>query len=495
MSIAVKEVARAFSNEKNLDEETVFRALEISIANATQKLHGEESDIRVSINRETGDYETVRNWTVVENEADITVPDRELALAAAREKDANAQVGKIVSEVLPSISFGRIATRIAGQSFSREVRAAECAKIAEQYRPRIGELISGTVKKVMRDLVIVDVGNNVEASIDRGHMIPREIVRMGDRLRGYLYRVRSPEERGPILQMSRTCPEILIKLFEIEVPEIGEELIQVKSAARDPGSRAKIAVKTNDGRIDPIGACVGMRGARVQAVSGELGGERIDIVLWDDNPVQLVLNAMAPAEIASIVVDEDGHSMDLAVKEEQLAQAIGRNGQNVRLASQLTGWTLNVMTEADAQKKSAQESKSIQEQFIRDLDVDADIAEVLVREGFTNIEEIAYVPEEELLEIADFDEPFVDALRNRAKDVLLTRAISGEENSGASEDLLALEGMDAVLASALADAEIYTVEDLAEQAVDDVVGIGGLDREKAAALILKAREPWFLDKK
>jgi transcription termination/antitermination protein NusA len=349
------------------------------------------------------------------------------------------------------------------------------------------------VKRVSRDLIVLDVGENVEALLRRDDMMPREAVRMGDRLRVYLYEVHS-EPRGPQLLVSRTKPEMLIELFKIEVPEIGEETIEIKSAARDPGSRAKIAVKTNDGRIDPVGACVGMRGSRVQAVSGELGGERIDIVLWDDNPVQFVINAMAPAEVLSIVVDEDTHTMDIAVRDEALSQAIGRNGQNVKLASQLTGWHLNVMTETEAKAKSSQETADLSQLFMEKLDVDEEVALTLVQEGFSSIEEVAYVPLQEMLEIDAFDEETVKALRNRAKDALLTQAIASEEKLQAvqpAKDLLEMEGMDEVLAYRLASAGIVTQEDLAEQSIDDLLEIEGLDAERAAALIMTARKPWF----
>jgi N utilization substance protein A len=375
----------------------------------------------------------------------------------------------------------------------QKVREAERAKVVEQYQDRKGELLAGTVKKVTRDNVIVDLGNNAEALLPRENLIPRESYRMGDRVRAVLEEVRG-EGRGPQLVLSRTSNAMLIELFRIEVPEIAEEVIEIRAAARDPGIRAKIAVKTNDGRIDPVGACVGMRGSRVQAVTNELGGERVDIILWDDNPAQLVINAMAPAEVASIVIDEESHSMDVAVAEEALAMAIGRNGQNVRLASELTGWTLNVMSEAEAAAKQQTEVGAVVDMFIKHLDIDEELAEILVDEGFTSIEEVAYVPEEEMLEIEEFDEELVTALRSRAKDALINLAIASEEQLGdaePAEDLLNMDGMERALAYQLAAHGIVTMEDLAEQAVEDLLEVEGLTEEKAAELIMTARAPWF----
>ena len=376
---------------------------------------------------------------------------------------------------MESVEFGRIAAQKAKQVIIQKVQEAERSQVANAYRERLGQLVTGIVKKVTREFIILDLGNNAEAVLPRSEMIPHEAVRVGDRLRAYLYEIRT-DLKGPQMVVSRTRPEMLIELFKIEVPEIGEELIEIKAAARDPGSRAKIAVKTNDGRIDPIGACVGMRGARVQAVSSELGGERVDIVLWDDNPAQLVINAMAPAEVASIVVDEDSHTMDIAVKDEQLSQAIGRNGQNVRLASDLTGWRLNVMTEDQAKAKSAAEEENVLQLFKDKLGVDEDVAQILAEEGFTSLEEIAYVPLQEMLEIEGFDQPLVEALRERAKAALLTKAIAEEqelEKAKPAEDLLTMEGMDRHLAYVLANHGIVTREDLAEQSVDDLLEIGG----------------------
>jgi transcription termination/antitermination protein NusA len=488
-------VAESVSNEKGVSRDVIFEAIELALAAATRKRFHEEEDveIRVRIDRATGDYRSFRVWHVVPDE-ELYEFGRQLTLDEAHEKDPNLNLGDIWEEEVESVAFGRIGAQAAKQVIVQKVREAERAQIVEEYRPRIGELISGIVKKVTRDSIILDLGGNAEALITREHMIPREMVRQNDRLRAYLLGV-NEENRGPQLFASRACPEMLIELFKIEVPEIGEELIEIKGAARDPGARAKIAVKTNDQRIDPIGACVGMRGARVQAVSNELAGERVDIIQWDDNPAQLVINAMQPAEVASIVVDEDKHSMDVAVEDESaLAQAIGRGGQNIRLASELTGWELNVMTLDKAQEKQEEEAQQSMDVFIRELDVDEDIAEVLVAEGFTTIEEVAYVPVEEMLGIDGFDEEIVEALRQRAKDVLLTRALASEEqleHAAPADDLLNMEGMDRKLAVELASRGIVTMEDLAEQAVDDLMEINGMDEQRAAALIMTARAPWF----
>jgi N utilization substance protein A len=407
--------------------------------------------------------------------------------------EANANGGEVLEEESDSIEFGRIAAQTAKQVIVQKVREAERAQVVEAYRERLGEIISGTVKKVTRDNVIIDLGNNAEALLAREDIISRETFRVGARVRALLKEIRT-ENRGPQLILSRTAPEMLIELFRIEVPEIAEELIEVMAAARDPGSRAKLAVRSKDKRIDPQGACIGMRGSRVQAVSGELAGERVDIVLWDDNPAQFVINAMSPAEVAAIIVDEDAHAMDIAVGEDNLAQAIGRGGQNVRLASQLTGWTLNVMTEADIQAKQQAETGDILQHFIDELEVDEELAQVLVEEGFTSLEEIAYVPMEEMLSIDGFDEEIVSELRERAKDRLLTKAIATEEklaDAHPAEDLLSLEGMDKGLAQELAVRGVVTREDLAEQSIDDLLDIDGIDAERAGKLIMAARAHWF----
>lgn len=492
MSKEILLVAEAVSNEKGVDREIIFEALELALATATKKRYDEDSTIVVNIDRRTGDYETFRSWEVVDDET-LALLGTQFTTEEAAEKDSELKPGDVYTEQIENIDFGRIAAQTAKQVIVQKVREAEREQVVDEYRDKIGELVSGTVKKVTRDNIIVDLGNNAEGLLPREELVGREIFRMGDRIRTMLMEVRS-ENRGPQLYLSRACPEMLIELFRIEVPEIAEEVIELKAAARDPGSRAKIAVKTNDGRMDPVGACVGMRGARVQAVSNELANERIDIILWDDNPAQFVINAMAPAEIESIVVDEDAGSMDVAVAEENLAMAIGRGGQNVRLASELTSWEVNVMSVEQWQEKQQQEAGGHVELFMSALDVDEDIAEVLVEEGFTSLEEVAYVPMEEMLAIEGFDEDIAEELRSRAKDALLTRALASEEKLEGlepSEDLLSMEGMDNVLASTLAKRDIVTMEDLAEQSIDELMDIDGMTEERAAALIMKAREPWF----
>jgi len=488
-------VVEAVSNEKGVDKEVIFEAIELALATATKKRYeDEEADIRVSIDRKSGEYETFRRWLVVDNDA-VPALGTELTLEEAQQIDPSLAPGDVHEEKVESVAFGRIGAQAAKQIIVQKVREAERAKIVDSYREKVGELVNGTVKKVTRDAIIVDLGGNAEAVMPRDQLIGREMFRMGDRVRALLKEIRT-ENRGPQLVLSRSCPEMLMELFRIEVPEIAEEVIEIKAAARDPGLRAKIAVKTNDGRIDPFGACVGMRGARVQAVSNELGGERIDIVLWDDNPAQLVINAMAPAEVASIVVDEDSHTMDVAVSNDNLAMAIGRNGQNVRLASELTGWELNVMSEEEAGKQQEEEFSKHVEHFVKHLDVDEELAGVLVSEGFTTLEEVAYVPLEEMLSIEGFDEELVGELRARAKDVLLNQAIATEEQlekAAPEEALLNMEGMDRELAAALAVKGITTMEDLAEQSIDDLLDIDGMDEDRAGKLIMAARAPWFED--
>ena len=488
----ILQVAEAVSNEKGVSPEIIFEAIEIALATATKKRYDEDSEIRVVIDRESGDYTTFRRWKVVGDD-ELALLGTEFTTEEAVEKDPALQVGDVHEEQVENVEFGRIAAQTAKQVIVQKVREAERAQIVDQYRDRVGNLLGGSVKKVTRDVVIVDLGNNAEGVLARDNLVGRETFRVGDRIRAVLKEIQ-PDARGPQLIMSRTCPEMLIELFKIEVPEIAEQVIDIRGAARDPGLRAKIAVKTNDGRIDPVGACVGMRGSRVQAVSNELDGERVDIILWDDNPAQLVINAMAPAEVESIVVDEDTTTMDVAVAEDNLAQAIGRGGQNVRLASQLTGWNINVMSLEDAQAKQEQESGTTIARFMEALDVDEDVAFVLVEEGFTTLEEIAYVPLEEMMAIEGFDKETAEELRARAKDALLTQAIASEERLDASEpaeDLLGMEGMDKHLAFQLASIGIVTMEDLAEQAVDDLMGIEGMDAKRAGELILTARAPWF----
>jgi transcription termination/antitermination protein NusA len=494
MSKEILQVAEAVSNEKGVDKGIIFEAIEQALAMATQKRFDEETDIVVVINRDNGTYETFRQWKVVGDVGPALLT--EFTSQEAFEVDPNLKVGDIHREKIENVDFGRIAAQTAKQVIVQKVREAERALIVDQYKGRIGELISGIVKKITRDNIIVDLGNNAEALLPKSEIIGREIFRMGERVRAVLKEV-CIENRGPQLILSRACQEMLVELFKIEVPEIAEEIIEIKGAARDPGVRAKIAVKTNDGRIDPVGACVGMRGSRVQAVSGELNNERVDIILWDENPAQLVINAMAPAEVVSIVVDEDTHSMDVAVAESDLAQAIGRAGQNVRLACELTGWRINVMSVENWEERQQEETGESMEMFMQVLDVEEDLAGLLVDEGFTSLEEIAYVPIEEMLNIEGFDQEIVEELRARAKDALLTRAIATEEKLGSNEpakDLLEMEGMDKHLAYVLASKGIITMEDLAEQAVDDIVDVEGMDAERAAQLIMTARAPWFADK-
>lgn len=493
MSKEILMVADAVSNEKGVSRDVIFEAIESALATATKKLNDQdEIDCRVAVDRETGDYETFRVWTVVEEE-DYLEENSQFTLAQAAEKDKSLEIGGTWEEKIENLEFGRIAAQTAKQVIVQKVREAEREIVIGDYKDRIGELVAGTVKKVTRDNIIIDLGSNAEALLSRDQMIPRETFRMGDRMRALLIDVRS-EQRGPQLFLSRTSPDMLIELFKIEVPEISEEIIEIKAAARDPGSRAKIVVSTNDGRIDPVGACVGMRGSRVQVVSNELANERIDIILWDDNPAQLVINSMAPAEVASIIVDEDSNTMDIAVEEDNLAQAIGRNGQNVRLASELTGWTVNVMSEEDAAEKQQQEASSFIGMFVEKLDVDEDIAEVLVQEGFTSLEEIAYVPLDELLAVEGFDEEIANELRNRAKDALLTQAIASEEDlssANIADDLLNMEGMDGKLALQLAKKGILNMEELAEQSIDEIMDVENMDEERAGKLIMTARAPWF----
>ncbi|MFT6275494.1 MAG: N utilization substance protein A [Halioglobus sp.] len=485
-------VAEAVSNEKGVPESIIFEAIELALATATKKRYDEDADIEVTIDRDTGDYVTMRRWLVV--------PDEEMALLGTQftteeaiEVNAALVPGDIHEEEIENIGFGRIAAQTAKQVIVQRVREAEREQVMEAYIDRIGELIAGTVKKVTRDNVIVDLGNNAEGLLSRDQLVGRETFRVNDRVRAILKEI-STEVRGPQLILSRSCREMLIELFKIEVPEISEEIIQIRAAARDPGSRAKIAVKTNDQRIDPVGACVGMRGSRVQAVSNELDNERVDIVLWDDNPAQLVINAMAPAEVESIVVDEDSETMDVAVSADNLAQAIGRGGQNVRLAGELTGWTINVMSTDEAAEKHDAEDGKVINLFIEKLDISDDVAEILAEEGFTSLEEVAYVPLEEMTAIEGFDAEIAEELRSRAKDALLNQAIASEEELGEhepAEDLLTMEGMDKHLAFILANREIITMEDLAEQAVDDLLDIPDMTEERAGELIMTARAPWF----
>lgn len=483
------------SNEKGVNKEIIFNALECAIASATKKHYNNEIDVRVHIDRQTGNYSTFRRWQVVEND-ELELPDAQISLTEAQAEDPDVVKGAWIEKPIEIVNLDRIGAQTAKQVIVQKIREAERAQIVEAYKNRQGELVSGVVKRIDHGNVVLDLGGNAEALILRDDMIPREAVRPGDRLRGYLQSVR-PESRGPQLFLSRTTSELLIKLFNMEVPEIGEHFLEIVGAAREPGLRAKIAVKTKDPRIDPVGACVGMRGSRVQAISNELAGERVDIILWDENPAQFVMNSMAPAEVMSIIVDEETHSMDVAVREEQLSQAIGRNGQNVRLAGQLTGWTLNVMTDKQASEKHEQEALAVLELFVEALEIDEEVAGVLVQEGFSTLEEVAYVPLNEMLEVEEFDEELVKELRTRAKDALLTRAIASEEKVNEAqqpaEDLRAMAGMNDEWAQALANRGIFNQETLAEQSVEDLMILEGMDEVQAGQLIMTARASWFVD--
>ena len=489
-------VVDTVSNEKGIDREIIFEAIEAALASATRKIYQQDIEVRIDIDRNTGDYQSFRRWEVVEpGENGLEEPLHQITLEAAQIDQPELELGDFIEEPIDSVEFGRIAAQTAKQVIVQKVREAERRKVIDAYTDREGTLVMGQVKRVERGNVYVDLGDNAEGFIPREDMIPRESVRSGDRIRGYLHSITS-EPRGPQLIISRTSPEFLIELFKLEVPEVGQDLIEILSAARDPGMRAKIAVKSNDPRLDPVGACVGMRGSRVQSVSNELAGERVDIILWDENPAQFAVNAMSPAEVTSIVVDEESGSMDIAVPEEKLSQAIGRGGQNIKLASQLTGWTLNVMDEAAAEEKSEGESRQLVEDFMTQLDVDEEVAIILVQENLSTIDEIAYIPESELNEIEEFDEEMVKELRGRARDALLTMAIANEETAAAGEpqeDLLSMEFMDDELAHRLSRSGICTMEDLAEQSTDELEDAAGIDADLAAKLIMKAREPWFAE--
>jgi len=490
-------VVETVSNEKAVERDVIFGAIEAALASATRKKSGKDIEVRVAIDRQTGDYETFRRWLVVDDSESQALenPLAEITLEAARIDEPEIQVDDYVEEQIESIEFGRIAAQTAKQVIVQKVREAERAKVVEAFQDKVGQLIMGTVKRAERGTVVLDLGDGAEALIPRSEMIPKEMVRVGDRLRGLLFDIRT-DVRGPQLFVSRNSPEVLMELFRLEVPEIGEGSIELLGAARDPGLRAKIAVLAKDKRIDPVGACVGMRGSRVQAVSNELGGERVDIILWDENPAQFVINAMSPADVVSIIMDEEKNAMDIAVKDENLSQAIGRGGQNVRLASQLTGWELNVMSEEQAEEKSQEEAQKYVERFMEQLDVDEEVALILVQEGFSTIDEVAYVDIDEMLAIEEFDEDIVEELRNRANDAMLTRAIAKEETLGdgePAEDLLTMEGMDEQLAHQLAARGMCTMEDLAEAATDELMEIAGMTEERAGELIMTARAPWFAE--
>ena len=486
-------IVDAVSREKGVDKQLIFQALEAALATATRKRHREDIDARVLIHQDTGEYDTFQRWEVVPDEVEeLEFPQRQIRLGDARARDPDVQVEGFVEEPLEPVEFGRIAAQAAKQVIMQKVREAEREQIVKLYQSRVGEMVTGVVKRLERGDAIVDLGN-AEALLSKSAMIAREGLRPGDRIRALLEEVKSVP-RGPQLFLSRTAPKLLVELFKLEVPEAGEGLIGIHAAARDAGLRAKIAVSSSDSRIDPIGACVGMRGSRVQSVSNELAGERVDIIHWSDNPAQFVINALAPAEVLSIVVDEELHSMDAIVDEKQLSQAIGRGGQNVRLASELTGWELNIMTEETATEKGASETANAIKLFMEQLGVDENVASILVQEGFANLEEVAYVPKQELLAVEEFDEELVDELRNRARDVLLTRAIAQEEKITMAEpekDLLEMKGMDEHTAHLLASHGIKTMEELAEQSVDELLEIEGISEERAKELIMTARAPWF----
>lgn len=494
MSKEILAIVEIMANEKGVDKEIIFDAIETALATATRKSHDDEIDARVEIDRHTGNYETFRRWEVIDDataiEDNVGWYLREMD---AIDIDPNIEIGEFIEESIDSIDFGRIGAQTAKQVIIQKVREAERKKVVEVYSKRVGEILTGQVKRIDRGDVILDMGDYVDAVIPRNQLVGRETFRIGDRVRAYLQEV-GFRPRGPQLFMSRACKEMLTELFKIEVPEIGDDLIDIMASARDVGFRAKIAVRANDPRLDPIGACVGMRGGRVQAVTNELAGERIDIITWDGNDAQFVINAMAPAEVTNIMVDEDKHTMDIAVEDDQLSQAIGKNGQNIRLASELTGWELNVMTKTAMAEKHQTESKDQIGVFVNALDVDEEMAEMLVSEGFTTLEEVAYVPAAEMLQIDGFDEDIVSELKQRAKDALLTQAIAAEEKTVLAEpadDLLNLEGMTPEMAKQLATHGVITQEDLAELGTDELLEYINIDETFAGELILKARAPWF----
>jgi N utilization substance protein A len=480
----------AISREKTVERDVVFGAVEAALASATKKLHGGEVDIRVAVDRDTGNYETFRRWLVVPDAAGLQNPDAEEMLSDALDRIPDIEEGDYIEEAVESVPIGRIGAQAAKQVILQKIRDAEREQILNDFLEREEHLVTGTIKRMERGSAIIESGR-LEAVLPRDQMIPKENLRVGDRVRAFLLKI-DRGSRGPQLILSRIAPGFIVKLFELEVPEIEEGLLEIKAAARDAGSRAKIAVKSNDQRIDPIGTCVGMRGSRVQAVTQELAGERVDIVLWSPEPAQFVINALMPAEVVSIVVDEDSHSMDVVVDEDNLAQAIGRSGQNVRLASELSGWEINLMTEAESNQKQEAETGLVKQLFIEKLDVDEEVAEILVQEGFNTLEEVAYVPIGEMLEIEALDEDTVNELRSRARNALLTQAIASEEKvESEARDLLALEGMDDQTARLLAAKGVHTQEDLADLAVDDLVELADMDPERAKQLIMTARAPWF----
>ena len=481
----------ALAREKNVAPEVVFGALEMALASATKKRIKGDADVRVEIDHETGEYKAFRRWQVV-TEQELESEDNQILLVDAQYDHPDIQVGDFVEEPVEAMEFGRIGAQAAKQVILQKIRDAEREQILNDFLDRKEHLVTGVVKRMDRGNAIIESGR-IEGFLHRDQMIARENLRVGDRVRAYLAKIER-SGRGPQLVLSRTAPEFIAKLFELEVPEIEEGLIEIKGAARDPGLRAKIAVKSNDPRIDPIGTCIGLRGSRVTSVTNELAGERVDIILWSPDPAQFVINALAPAEVSRIVVDEDKHSIDVVVEEDQLGKAIGANGQNVRLASELTGWELNIITEEVASEKKARETESIRGLFMEKLDVDEEVAQILVDEGFSTLEEVAYVPITEMQEIEAFDEEIIEELRTRARNALLTAAIVGEEKVEASAgDLLSLEGMDPETARLLATKGVHTTDDLADLAVDDLVEMTEMDEERAKQLIMAARAPWFAE--
>jgi N utilization substance protein A len=490
MSREVLLLVDALAREKNVDKDVVFGALEAALASATKKRFEEDVDVRVAIDRESGEHETFRRWLVVPDDAGLQEPDKQILLFEAKEQVPDINVDEFIEEQIESVEFGRIGAQAAKQVILQRIRDAEREQILNDYLDRGEKIMTGTIKRADKKGLIVESGR-VEALLARDQMIPKENLRTGDRVRAYILNV-DRTARGPQIELSRTCPEFLIKLFENEVPEMEQGLLEIKAAARDPGVRAKIAVVAHDKRIDPIGTCVGVRGTRVTAVRNEVGGEAVDIVLWSEDPAQFVIGALAPAQVQSIVVDEEKHCMDVVVDEENLAVAIGRSGQNVRLASELTGWQINIMTPAESAQKQAEESSVVRKLFMEKLDVDEEVADILIEEGFSSLEEVAYVPLQEMLEIEAFDEDTVNELRNRARDVLLTMELAKEEKvEKVSQDLRDLEGLTPELIGKLAEGNIQTRDDLAELAVDELVEMTGVDEEQAKALIMKAREHWF----
>jgi N utilization substance protein A len=490
MSREILLLVDALAREKNVNRDVVFGALEMALASATKKRFTEDVDVRVAIDRNTGDYQAFRRWHVVPDDTPEWNTAQMLSLEEAQDRKADAKMDEYLEQSIENVPFGRIGAQTAKQVILQRIRDAEREQILNDFLSRGDELVTGTVKRMERGSAIVESGR-LEALLPRENMIPKENLRVGDRVRAWVMKI-DRGARGPQLILSRTAPQFIMKLFELEVPEIEEGLLEIKSAARDPGVRAKIAVHTNDRRIDPIGTCVGMRGSRVQAVTQELAGERVDIVLWSADPAQFVIGALAPAEVSSILVDEEKHSMDVVVDEENLAIAIGRSGQNVRLASELTGWTINLMTEEESTKKQTEESTRVRELFMQKLDVDEEVANILIQEGFSTLEEIAYVPINEMLEIESFDENTVNELRSRARNALLVQAIASEEQvEGVDQNLLKLEGMDTQLAAKLAEGGVRTRDDLADLAVDELSEMTGIEGERAKGLIMAARAHWF----